>query len=210
MSSFLGEMVFSMPPVSMAALEVLAEQVLLAVAPEMLARPMSLDVLELVDHTLPKVLGIHVTPVHEDEISGMYGATDPKQHGGTEIDVLIRKEVWTRLLEGGKRANHARATVIHEVSHAVLHVPIIRRRMRSPNKELLLARYERQDLPAYREPEWQAWALAGSILMPRKALMMLRPRSFTDMAEVFGVSEQFTKQHARRLKFSFEGGTMAT
>jgi Zn-dependent peptidase ImmA (M78 family) len=86
------------------------------------------------------------------------------------------------------------------VSHAVLHVPVVRRRLASPHRDLLLARVRRGSIPAYRDPEWQAWALAGCILMPRRTVKMLPDRSLSSLAHIYGVSEEFAQSHLRRLK----------
>lgn len=148
---FLDERVFTMPAVSMRALEMLGEEILSRLAPETLREPTPLDVLDLVDRGLQEV-GIHVYPASAEEIGPREGATDPSGTG--DVVILIHEDTWDDLLTGGRRAYRARATVIHEVSHAIVHVPVVRRRMRSPNRDLLLSRVRRGEIRSYTDPEW--------------------------------------------------------
>lgn len=76
MSSFLDEEVPPVNPLGVAAIEELGRCFLDQLAPEMLATPQSLNVLELVDTRLPK-FGIHVCPASREEIGNRDGATDP-------------------------------------------------------------------------------------------------------------------------------------
>src|SRR5688572_8972950 len=124
------ELVFAMPPVSTAMLERLGDAVLGDIAPHMIERgPAALDVLHLVDHVLPR-FNIHVGPADPAQLGDNEALTDPS--GDDEIDILLRDDHWQHLLDGGRRGHRPRATVMHEVSHAILHVPVIRRRRASP------------------------------------------------------------------------------
>ena len=191
------ELVFAMPAIATRTLESFGDALLEQVSPEMLERPRPLDVLRLVDDVFPEY-GIHVYPVDPAHLGDMEGATDPD--GDEEIDIHLRADTWDQLLHGGRRAHRARATVMHEFSHAALHVPIIRRRRLTPNAPLLLARVSSSTLKPYQNPEWQAWTLAGCLLMPRAAIRKLRDRSPRNVGRVFEVSEDFARAHLQRLK----------
>jgi len=191
------EPVIVMPPMSTAAIEEVGLAVVRELHPEALERPMALDVLYLVDQVLPQY-GIHVYPADPAELQQEEGLTNPAGDG--EIEILIREEYWTNLTLGGRRANRAKATVLHEFGHAVLHVPVIRRRRVHPNAELLLRRVPAGAIKPFRNPEWQAWTFAGAVAMPRTTLKMLDDLSPEVVAETYQVSEDFARGHLRRLK----------
>lgn len=200
--SFLDEQVFRVPPMGCAPLESIGEAFLGMCAPQCLKEAQALDVLHLLEYVLPQH-GIHVTPATPDELDGREGATDPD--GSRDIEILIASNLWADLLAGGSHANRARATVAHELSHAILHVPVIRRRLtlQHSNPGLLLSRYRRGDLKPYEDPEWQAWTLAGAILLPRATLAPKAGRiPVPQLASLFGVSDRMLVNHARRMKIA--------
>jgi len=191
------EPVIMMPAMSMAMIEEMGEAVLNQLSPEALQHPGALDVLNLVDFILPKYR-INVYPADPADLQQEEGLTNPEGDG--EVEILIRDEYWQQLEVGGRRANRARATVLHELSHAVLHVPVIRRRRREPNSEVLLRRVPAGSIKTFRNPEWQAWALAGCLAMPRRTLAMLDDASPSNVAGTYEMSEDFARGHLRRLK----------
>ena len=199
MSSFLVEEVPPVRPLSIAAIEELGRCFLEQLMPNVLARPQSLDVAQLSDEVLPQY-GIHTIPASAEELGDRAGATDPR--GNSDVNILVSEEVWDGLVEPAPRCHFARSTVCHEIGHAVLHVPTLRRRMLV---ESTLNRVQRQKLKAYRDPEWQAWMFAGSILMPSSTLKMLvndaGTLSLTQVSEVFDVSEAMARNHLKRLKW---------
>lgn len=199
MSSFLDEEVPPVNPLGVAAIEELGRCFLDQLAPEMLATPQPLNVLELVDTQLPK-FGIHVCPASREEIGNRDGATDPSGDG--EITILVTEEVWEALEMAAPKSYYARTTVCHEIGHAILHVPVLRRRLLLND---VLARTQRANLKAYEDPEWQAWVFAGTILMPSVTLRMLQAECKRLTQEVvsntFEVSAKMAESHLRRLKW---------
>ena len=199
MSSFLDEEVPPVNPLGVAAIEELGRCFLDQLAPEMLTVPQPLNVLELVDTGLPE-FGIHVCPASREEIGNRDGATDPR--GEEEITILVTEEVWDALETAPPRSYYARTTVCHEIGHAVLHVPVLRRRLLINDA---LARTQRGNLKAYEDPEWQAWAFAGTILMPSTTLRMLQAEckllTPETVSTTFEVSTQMARSHLRRLKW---------
>lgn len=199
MSSFLDEEVPPVNPLSTAALEEVGRCFLEQLAPGTLTGPQALDVLSLVDLILPK-FGIHVYPATRAELGDRDGATDPG--GEEEVTILVSEEEWDALEGSAPRSHHARTTVCHEIGHAILHVPVLRRRLLLTDA---LARIKRQQLPAYMDPEWQAWTFAGAILMPSMTLRMLQSKGGRLVPEVVGavyeVSSSMAARHLRRLKW---------
>lgn len=205
MSWLLWEPVVRMPPMAMATLEELSAGFLEEVAPETLQRPMPIDLVRLVDERLPRH-GIHVSPASSLELEDREGATDPSGEG--EIEILILDDLYDRMMVHDRRAFRPRSTILHEVAHAVLHVPVIRRRRRMPNRTHLLNRIRRCDLAPYEDPEWQAFALAGCLAVPRTTLTPLIRQGYTveQLSRTFGVSAKFIRSHLRRLKLCAKGG----
>jgi len=198
MSSFLDEEVPPVNPLGVAAIAELGRCFLAQLAPEVLAAPQRLNVLDLVDVRLPK-FGIHVCPASREEIGDRDGATDP--HGNEDVTILVSEEVWSQLEMPAPRSHYARSTVCHEIGHAVIHVPVLRRRLLLTN---VLARTQRARLRAYEDPEWQAWAFSGAILMPTVTLLMLQAEHGRLNPELVGgtyeVSTSMAANHLKRLK----------
>lgn len=198
MSNFLDEEVPPVNPLGVSAIAELGRCFLEQLAPEVLLAPQRLDVLDLADTRLPK-FGVHVCPASREEIGDRDGATDP--HGTGEVTILVSEDVWDQLELSGPRSYYARSTVCHEIGHAVIHVPVLRRRLLVSE---VLARTKRSNLRAYNDPEWQAWAFSGAILMPSVTLLMLQAqwgRLSPDLvSQTFEVSTQMAANHLRRLK----------
>jgi hypothetical protein len=200
MSDFLSEEVFSVPTLSKVAIGRLAEAFLAELSPATLNCPSELDLLKLVEYDLPE-RGIHVTPAERNELGNRLGATDAAvdPEDPSAIQILLLRELWDDLLVGGRRARRARATVAHELGHAILHVPLIRRWSASPARDLLLSRVERRAIKPCDDPEWQAWMMAGCLLAPHKTLNMIIGTSMEDACDLYNVSPAMMKAHLRRL-----------
>jgi hypothetical protein len=190
--------VLRMAPISMRAIERIGVSILETLCPEALERPTRLDVQRLVEHELPRY-EIHVYPVAQSELPNEEAVTYPQEATG-EVVVAIREEIFNELLAGGRRAHRARATLMHELGHAVLHARILRERLDHPAAIQLLARVPSERIKPYCNSEWQAWALAGCVLMPRRTLEMLRSLSPVYVGQIYGVSEAFALAHLKRLK----------
>ena len=190
------EEVIRMPPLSKAAIESVAEEVVGEICPEALERPTELDLLGWVDHELPQ-RGIHVSPADPAMLGDAEGLTLPDREN---VEILIAEPLWDGLLRGGRRAYRGRATVAHELGHAVLHVATIRRRMKSGALGAhLLKRVARGSIKTYECPEWQAWTFAGFLMAPRRTVNMLADRSAPAVSEVFGMSVDMARVHKGRL-----------
>ena len=195
MGSWTSERVPIMPPISMAQLEIFGEAILSQLQPEALKAPRRLDLPSWVDGKLARV-GIYVYPVRARELGDREAETNPLDDD--EAEILLERDGFDKLYLPDARSNRPRATLLHELSHAILHVNILRERAKaSPSSGIGLAR--RGTMKPYCDPEWQAWALAGSIGMPRQTIGMLNNPSASDISGAYGFSTDFASNHLRRL-----------
>jgi hypothetical protein len=202
-SDLLGEMVVAMPPMSMRCLETLAEAVVGQFQPSALIAPEPIALADWVDRLLPP-FGVHVSPAGAEELDGRVAATYPS--GNAESEILVLEYIWHEIVSD-PRAYFSKATVMHEIAHAILHVPVLRQISRAPESEFALAPVRRGAIPAYADPEWQAWTLAGAIMMPRPTLAMLDDRSAGGVAAAYQVSEKFAVVRLKRLDGMVRGTT---
>lgn len=200
MSDFLEEEVPPVNPLSFKAIEMLANSFLSQFAPDNLIQAMPLDVLNLIDVKLPEY-GIHVSPATREELGYRAGATDPK--GDSEINILVTEEIWDALEQTAPMNYFAKTTVCHEIGHALLHVPVIRRHMLV---EGVLARVQRKSLKAYEDPEWQAWAFAGCIMMPSvtvNKMLTLEPLlNVATLSQKYELSEKMVMAQLKKMKLN--------
>ncbi|MGO9454598.1 MAG: ImmA/IrrE family metallo-endopeptidase [Candidatus Binataceae bacterium] len=195
MSNIGGDTVIAMPPLSLACLEILGETVVRQFQPAALAAPEPIRVREWIDRLLPP-FGIHVMPASDEELGDRVAATYAA--GDSESEILVSPWIFDNLADE-ERPHFARATVIHELAHAILHVPLLRGRWTVSPRSSPPPRVERSGIPESSDPEWQAWALAGAILMPRRTIVMLPDTSLGSVADAFFVSEIFASIRLERL-----------
>ena len=108
---------------------------------------------------------------------------DELTHGSTDIvnkTIKIKQSVYDRAVNGNGRD---RATVLHEMCHYLLLVV---------NSMSLTRKFSNSKIPAYKDPEWQAKALAGELLMPRK---LISKYSVEKIASKCGVSLESAQLH---------------
>ncbi|MEH3063662.1 MAG: ImmA/IrrE family metallo-endopeptidase [Methylobacterium radiotolerans] len=171
----MSDVVFMAPPMSRANIEAgtMAIRKLLGFTDPFL------DVPRLLEYALGGIApGFTFEVLDRDVMGSRHGQMDP----GKRI-VALRLDVYEGLIAGRGRD---RFTACHEVGHAVLHGGRLNRL--APGVK-----------PApYRDPEWQANAFAGALLMP--AHMMAVAESIEDAMAEFGVTEDATRVRARVLK----------
>jgi hypothetical protein len=204
-NDLLHEQVIPMPPVSLGVLERVAQHVIAELFPGETIGPGDFDVLRLVDEVLPNKHGIDVYPVSQVELGwGCEGATDWESN---PITIRILEEQWHALAEGGRRANRARSTVVHELAHVILHVQFLRDAQKVQTREALLnRRTPRGSLKPFVDPEWQAHALCGAILAPRRHIedLMAKGYGVDAMADALKVSTAFLASRLRRLRIELK------
>ncbi len=193
--SIYDEEVFRMPPLSMATIEHIGEAVLETLFPQALARPTPIDCRHLVETSLP-ANNINVYPARAVELGAREALTQPHEDGS--IEILMTEEQFDALYQSGRASHRARATLLHEVGHAALHIPVIQK-YRLGNR-VALSRTARSSLAAFEDPEWQAWALGGCVLAPRRTILMLTEPTPASLSEAFAISESMASSHLKRLK----------
>lgn len=201
----LFEQVVPVPPQSKNSIEKYARDFLLEAAPEHLQRPGRLDLAHLIDNVLPfKENEIHVIPVDPDDptdklyLNNVEAMTEIPLDGSA-TNILMREDQYDALYGGDDSLlNRARSTCAHELSHALLHVPFYQT-LNMSHQQLCLARKPRGQIQAFRDPEWQAWMLAGSLLAPRETIVQIRDMDLFSMSQVYGMSPIFLYKHLKRL-----------
>lgn len=194
MSSFEVEQI-RMPPITKATMQALGTELAKLLQPSLLAgEPLNLPL--LVDERLQS-LGIDVYPE-----GNKWDLPDPDVAAWTETlpdrtRIVVRQDIWDAFVEPPPRSHFARATLAHELGHALLHSPVIRRR-RKANATELLARRSTTSMLTIEQPEWQAWCLAGCLAMPEAAVDRMPVRNEFTLSSQFAVSVDFARQHLAR------------
>ena len=97
-----------------------------------------------IEWCLPQ-LGLEYEVLSISEMRDTYGLTNTKKN-----TLLIREDVYLGAIDGNPRD---RFTLCHELGHFILHTPD-------------RVSFARGEIPAYRDPEWQANTFAGEIMAP--------------------------------------------
>lgn len=108
---------------------------------------------------------------------------DEYTHGTTDITnkiIKIKESVYDGAVNGNGRD---RATLLHELCHYLLLVV---------NSMSLTRKFSNKKIPAYKDPEWQAKALAGELMMPRN---LIKNYTVEQIAQKCGVSIEGAKVH---------------
>jgi hypothetical protein len=183
-------------PLSMAQIEAIALETLEQNAPGVVGNAEPLDVASLVDYVLPK-RGIHFAPVQDHHLGDNWAFAQCEGDEGDPVEILVRKSEWEKLFAGGRKAHHARGTFMHELGHAILHVPQIRQRRALGHGMPRQMRVS--EIKWYRNAEWQAYAFGGCMLASRKSIEAAELRTVSALALTFNTSEDLMRLHLKRL-----------
>lgn len=127
-------------------------------------------VMLFLEHVMPLCFeGFHYEIVEKKELS-------PHIHAETDIVnriIRIREDVYDGAVRGKGRD---RMTIMHEIAHYLL---LVQRGIKFQRV------FNAQAVKKYRDPEWQAKALAGEIMCPAHLIRQLSPEQ---VAERCGVS----------------------
>lgn len=189
-ASRMDEKVPRVPGLSRQDLVELGDELLRSLQPEALRCPTPVDVRKLVDSKLEEVLGIHVYPVHPADLPADAEASTSGER------ILVRKDQYDLLREGGPMGLRARATIAHELGHAILHSPMLADTETAKRVTLV----PRRELKAYEDPEWQAWTLAQAFLIPVRTARSLSSRTPEVIADTYQVSLPFAEGYLRRFR----------
>jgi hypothetical protein len=136
-------------------------------------------VVDFVEKGLEQIVeGLTFDVVEPSELGRRMGAVDPLRRS-----LYLREDVY---LGAANRNNRDRFTVAHESGHAIMHIGTLNRLQLS------------QDVPPYRDPEWQANRFAAALLMPRHLV-----RQCTTIGEIvrdFGVSRVSAELRIKQLR----------
>lgn len=134
---------------------------------------MYFDIVHFFDVTLPKKdPSFNFIVRRKEEMGECHGLTFPDRS-----EIQIREDVYERALLGSGRD---RLTMAHELFHLLWHM----------KENVSYARTENGDIPIYRDPEWQADAFGGELLVPHH---LVKGMSAKEVAERCGVSLKAAK-----------------
>lgn len=122
-------------------------------------------IVRFIEWCLPQ-LGLEYEILSISEMRDTYGLTNTKKN-----TLLIREDVYLGAIAGNPRD---RFTLCHELGHFILHTPD-------------RVSFARGEIPAYRDPEWQANTFAGEIMAPYKLTCCM---SVEEIMDKCGMSRQ--------------------
>lgn len=125
-------------------------------------------ILDFMEKTLPTIIPSFSLRIgKKEEMGECQGLTFPDRN-----EIVIREDVYEKAYNGDGRA---RLTLAHELYHFLEH----------SKGTVALARTSTQEVPAYMDPEWQADAFGGELLVSYNLAQTL---SVEDIVEKCGVS----------------------
>jgi hypothetical protein len=137
-------------------------------------------IVQLLEVGLPQIFeDFNLEIVSNNELPNQYGVTYPAEHL-----IRLREDVYERAISGVPRD---RFTIAHEIGHFIMHRPAY----------IALARNEGvEDIPAYKNPEWQANTFAAELLAPPHIIKGL---SAAEVALMCGVSKDVASIQLKNL-----------
>lgn len=127
------------------------------------------DIMDFLEHTLPRVFpGFTLSIGTKDEMGEFHGLTFPEKN-----EIKLREDVYLGAHNGNGRD---RLTAAHELFHFLAH----------SKESVAFARSGSGKVPTYMNPEWQANAFGGELLIPYELTAQL---SAEEIAEKCGVSK---------------------
>ncbi|MEM5817365.1 MAG: ImmA/IrrE family metallo-endopeptidase [Desulfitobacterium hafniense] len=176
------------PALSCSAIERKARQLIQLSYPELLGTPGAFPVDHFFERKLRAILRFDYDVAALPP--GIEGVTDP-------IDrvLTLSPDTYDALQLGDGRA---RFTTAHEIGHVTLHPKYLREIIVDKRGALRLCR---SDIPPYRDPEYQANAFAGALLMPavHVARMLSSGEGIGGLVRTFNVSWQAAEVRVNKL-----------
>jgi len=185
---------FEVPPLSVAAIAQRAHGFLGLLKADNLDRVCPLDIHRLIDDVAR--VGIDVYATEDAELPLSDAETQHGADGRTHI--LVRKSVFEGSLGADGFSHRPRATICHELGHAVLHGRLLARSAMTGVPLPPLVRTKAGELE--RSAEEQAWAFAGVLLMPIPALKTVRDQAREHLSGLFRVSPDLAGRHVARVR----------
>ncbi|MGA9771139.1 MAG: hypothetical protein WBV94_19050 [Blastocatellia bacterium] len=191
-------------PKSGAGIDALSLSLVKRYQPEVLQKPMPFDIERFFECDLEDLIGVRTD--YRELAHGI--------HGYTDIDKM-ESVIALQLMEDDSQNRFRRSTIAHEAGHVVQHVLEFRRRKEAlrfihDTEQASLKMYREQDIPLFRNPEWQAWRFAKGLLMPAASVRLAIKLGYTwrDMSEVFDVNPAFALSRLRELRSDVCGFTL--
>lgn len=189
----MDQKVIKFKPVSKSYLNTLGNNILKKYFPEVFKKPMETDIQRFFECDLPKMINIKTG--YDYLPNGIDGFTD-SENSIVELN----------LIEDPNNKCFCRSTTAHESSHGILHVPALQKyskylKLEKHSSQPALKLHRQSELKPYQDPEWQAWQLAGALLMPEKMIRQTISEncSIHEIARIFGVNTVFVKERLRKL-----------
>lgn len=138
------------------------------------------DIIGFLEQTLPSLIPDFTLSIGtKEEMGDCHGLTFPEEN-----EIQLREDVYLGALGGNGRD---RLTAAHELFHFLAH----------SKENIAFARTGSGKIPTYMDPEWQADAFGGELLVPRDLAYNL---SVSEIMEKCGVSKsaatyQYRKMH---------------
>jgi hypothetical protein len=143
-------------------LETIGNKIALEISPQSWEKNEPIDLDTLYDCYIPTKLQIDT---RYDDL-GKLGI--PNAFGCTRIVDGVKESIVDKSITyvaKEKERRHGRSTIAHESGHCILHMNLTDFHSIYYSLGINLFR-ERSSIPAYSDPEWQAWYLAAAITMP--------------------------------------------
>ncbi|MBU5448943.1 ImmA/IrrE family metallo-endopeptidase [Blautia sp. MSJ-36] len=127
------------------------------------------DIMDFLEHTLPRAFPEFTLSIGtKEEMGEFHGLTFPEKN-----EIKLREDVYYGAHNGNGRD---RLTAAHELFHFLAH----------SKESVAFARTGSGKVPTYMDPEWQANAFGGELLVPYEQAKQL---SIEEIAEKCGVSK---------------------
>jgi hypothetical protein len=184
-------------PRSGAQLDLEMQNIVREFQPEVLSRPMPLDIERFFEFRLVEVTGVN--SAYRELPLGVDGYTDSDvMESVVSSELIDTDDLVTR--------RRGRSTIAHECVHAIVHVPEFRAkkaRLRSlhEKKNDNLRFFRQEQVETYMNPEWQAWRGAKGLLMPISSVFQAvnKGHRLTELAEIYDVNPAFVKSRVKEL-----------
>lgn len=126
------------------------------------------DIVRFIETKLPKLIPSFSLIIEEKSVLGeCHGLTYPDRN-----EIHIREDVYERALEGSGRD---RLTMAHELFHLLQH----------EKRNISYARMGSEEvIESFRDPEWQADAFGGELLMPAHLIHNMMIEEIVDKCKV--------------------------
>lgn len=173
------------------AVEMNAQEILRQFQPECLSKPLAVNVEKFFEGRLPKIA--KVSTDYQKTSNGIFGWTSSeKMEAVIALDLIETSD--------NNRRRQGRATIVHESSHAIHHIPQFIKQKNilqsiHDNNHNSVRLFRQEDIPAYMNAEWQAWRWGKAFIMPLPIILELHKKGCSpfEMAEIFDVNPAFVK-----------------